>query len=346
MQYLTDKQEFEISKVLFYPFINASSSDYNTIYTAEVTSAEKAVCLGMKTCFITFDQPLYMKARDILAATLISDETFIVIRLGGFHMLMSFMGCIGYIMEGSDINQVLSLIYTEKTVDHILYGHAYARAVRAHVLLQLALSRIIFKHLESEKDFTVLLGSNSDFFSKCNTLQTETVHVADILENNEFKQWAEIFEKRLREIENKGKTAKLWISYFRMVSIVKDFIVTEKMGDWALHLRCVELMIPYFHSAGHFPYAKSSQIYLQDMQELKQKMDPDSPLANLQKKCFTARRTDNFFAGIHTDQTIEQTFMKSMSVESGPFRRGATDSVVHQCHRAGEVNFFYVWSFD
>ncbi|XP_018372446.1 PREDICTED: uncharacterized protein LOC108767205 [Trachymyrmex cornetzi] len=59
-------------------------------------------------------------------------------------------------------------------------------------------------------------------------------------------------------------------------------------------------------------------------------MDPEEYNKFTKEMCFTARRTDNFFAGIHTDQTIEQTLMKSMSVEGGPFRRGATDSVVYQ----------------
>jgi len=34
-----------------------------------------------------------------------------------------------------------------------------------------------------------------------------------------------------------------------MVSLFKDFISAERMGDWDLHLRTVELMIPFFHAA-------------------------------------------------------------------------------------------------
>ncbi|GFS53921.1 uncharacterized protein TNIN_371051 [Trichonephila inaurata madagascariensis] len=37
-----------------------------------------------------------------------------------------------------------------------------------------------------------------------------------------------------------------------------------------------------------------------------------------------------FFSGIANDQTIEQTLMKGMSVEGGPFKRGATESVVYK----------------
>ena len=64
-----------------------------------------------------------------MSALFLTDQVLVIIRLGGFHTLMSFMGSIGYIMGGSGIKEVLSLIYAENTVD-ILSGHAYARAIQ------------------------------------------------------------------------------------------------------------------------------------------------------------------------------------------------------------------------
>ena len=97
---------------------------------------------------------------------------------------------------------------------------------------------------------------------------------------------------------------------------------------WNLHLQTSELMLPYFHAAGHLPYAKSLQVYIQDMKELSNKMDPVEYKKLTQDSFFTVRRSNKFVVGIHSDQTIEQTLMKSMKVEGGPFRSGATDSVV------------------
>lgn len=37
-----------------------------------------------------------------------------------------------------------------------------------------------------------------------------------------------------------------------------------------------------------------------------------------------------FFFLESTDQTIEQTLMKSMSVEGGPFKRGVTENIVYK----------------
>lgn len=52
------------------------------------------------------------------------------------------------------------------------------------------------------------------------------------------------------------------------------------------------------------------------------------------KQNHSVRRSDLYFAKISTDQTIEQTLMKTMKIEGGPFRRGATPSVVFKWIRA------------
>jgi hypothetical protein len=54
-----------------------------------------------------------------------------------------------------------------------------------------------------------------------------------------------------------------------MVSIAKEFLTAERMGDWQAHLNITE-MRPYFHASGHFPHAKSAHLYLQDMLQLQQ----------------------------------------------------------------------------
>jgi len=50
------------------------------------------------------------KDRKIVESTIIM-ELKIVVSLGGVHLLMSFMGAIGYIMEGSGLKELWSTIY-------------------------------------------------------------------------------------------------------------------------------------------------------------------------------------------------------------------------------------------
>ncbi|KAL4718413.1 hypothetical protein ACJJTC_016034 [Scirpophaga incertulas] len=132
---------------------NYDGSKINSV--GKLKTKEDAKRYGHDYCVITFDQPLYAKAREIVsAAPEESDLSKIIVRLGGFYLLMSFFGAIGYIMQGSGIKEVLSLIYAPYSLEKMLNGHAYARAVRAHTLLHLTLATIISKELvlDSEID--------------------------------------------------------------------------------------------------------------------------------------------------------------------------------------------------
>ncbi|GBM22601.1 hypothetical protein AVEN_182200-1 [Araneus ventricosus] len=213
-------------------------------------------------CIVTFDQPLHTKAREVLsAAPEGSDLSKIVIRLGGFHLLSSFFGAIGYIMQGSGIKEVLSLIYAPNSSDKMLTEYA---CVIAHTLLHLTLATIISKELVIDDDMEANLQNTIE------DVKNNTISCNDI-ENCDEKTEALLDQcnKKLKQYEGRGSTGKLWIQYFHMVSFAKEFIRAERMGDWQAHLNCVKEMIPYFHASWHFPYAKFTYLHLQQQLLLK-----------------------------------------------------------------------------
>ena len=55
----------------------------------------------------------------------------VIIMLGNFHTIMNLLGCIGSLIDGSG----LSTIYAENTVNHMLSGKAYFRALRGHLIV-------------------------------------------------------------------------------------------------------------------------------------------------------------------------------------------------------------------
>ena len=88
-------------------------------------------------------------------------------------------------------------------------------------------------------------------------------------------------------------------------------------------------MLPYFHASGHFLYAKSAQLYLQDMFGLKERITSKEFEDFVQKGYFTIRRSEKFWSGIWSDMTIEQTLMRSMKSCGGlTHGRGMTDSML------------------
>ena len=60
---------------------------------------------------VTFDQPLYWKALTITQQEAEDSKLkSVVLILGDLHTQMSFLGCIGYIMAGSGIEDILELV--------------------------------------------------------------------------------------------------------------------------------------------------------------------------------------------------------------------------------------------
>lgn len=56
--------------------------------------------------------------------------------------------------------------------------------------------------------------------------------------------------KKLDNLENKRVTTKLWVTFYHMVTIVKNFVAAEQSGDWSLHLQCIQEVLP-FTFTGH-----------------------------------------------------------------------------------------------
>ena len=104
-------------RVLILPFTLGLPSVFSDLlYVRKVNS--------MKTLFVTFDQPLYIKARKIVRyfPDLFKD---CLMKLGEFHLIMSYLRCIGYIMSGSGLNDLWSTVYAEcSTLDLLVHTHS------------------------------------------------------------------------------------------------------------------------------------------------------------------------------------------------------------------------------
>ncbi|CAB4000917.1 Hypothetical predicted protein [Paramuricea clavata] len=121
------------SEVLLLPIIDLNPSDESCIYSTLVYIEDQAEKLDIPTPCITFDQPLWLKATDIIKAKSMK----IVFRLGGCHTMMSFMGGIGSMMKCSWLKEALETVYGPNAVIHIMSGKAFSRALRGHLLLGL-----------------------------------------------------------------------------------------------------------------------------------------------------------------------------------------------------------------
>ena len=121
------------SFIEYLPIIDGKPDSYSTVYTTLKT------CLNTsksKPIIITFDLPLWVKAMRIV----LEMKMPVIVRLGGFHLLKSYLGCIGYIMKDSGLEELVQLIYPgSESIEHIMSGGAYYKALRVHFLIDAAL---------------------------------------------------------------------------------------------------------------------------------------------------------------------------------------------------------------
>ena len=244
----------------------------------------------------------------------------VFVHLGGFYQLMSFVGSIGKVMEGSGLRSALETIYSPVTVGHMFTGMAYSRAVRGHILCASAVQSLILeefwstlgavdqlalqKYYESDDPSTFV---NEDFAIKLTT-------------------W---METKYKELSKSSRTSAFWLKYVKYVYLVQEFILAERerVHDWNLYVLVTKPTLNLFAATEHNNYAKSCRLYLQSILDLE---------TNYPKACdqfmevqHTVRRTEKKWTGIWTDLSIEQTLIKSLKGRAGVLGRGITENVMH-----------------
>ncbi len=196
---------------------------------------------------------------------------------------------------------------------HALSGKAYARAIRAHFIIALALNSLLFGDILDDTDVAKLEASYTEA-----TQSDFTSNDRDLI-----KEVAEKLSKHVKTLET-SQTAKLWLLYIDLVEIAQTFIKAERTGSWHLHLQCVRDMLTYVAASGHNLYCKSGRLYLQDMSNLH--VTHPRTYAQFMKGLHVIRRSHKFWAGLSTDLAIEQILMRSMKCQGGLTRsRGIND---------------------
>ena len=331
MQQVTCGPHSSVAHIDLHPVIDLSPNDESCVYSTLLYVDGQARLLGLPVTCITFDQPLWLKAVDICLA----NDLNIVCRLGGFHLLMSFLGCIGHIMAGAGLEDIFLLNYGPNTVQHMMSGKAFDRAVRGHLLLERALMQLLLElvlgDVSSPEGGQLSSSELQDLHAVCTAVMQAEVDADNSLllcSDTVVKVSCMVADLKCR-LSTQSRTGRLWIQYLSFIQMFKNFIIAERTGNWHLHLSTTADMLCVFAAAGHQNYAKSARLYVQMMNQL-----PVSHpwLYEQFVTCgfHTVRRTDRFWAGLSTDLLIEQTLMKSLKSQPGlTHGRGMTEPVRH-----------------
>ena len=242
MQTSVKGANYHISDIQIVPFINLDPKKPETIFTAmdfaqsQMQKLYPSVGLGKKQqAAVTLDQNLHEPLDDIWLANRVRFNQ-IFPRLGGFHKLMSFMGGIGFIMKGSGLEELFTEVYASNTVEHMMSGKAYARALRGHMLVSTALVKLMFELRPG-----CLTGISKESIQTLHTYLMEGACNEDQLQQQQTARKVNcILDDLLRDLASESDTATLWISYLIQTQVMRLFRFAERTGDFELHLHCVQ----------------------------------------------------------------------------------------------------------
>ena len=174
------------SETILMPMIDLDPNDLSCIYSTLKFVTKQARKKNF-TAILTLDQPLFWKASQIVDSE--KDDPDIkeaIIKIGGLHLEISFLGSIGHLMGGTGLNELLGCVYAENTVPHLLSGKAFSRAIRGHLLTSAALNALLMSEAlgvplptESESQ-----SSNSNDDTDISSVSSGTAEVGRTENNN------------------------------------------------------------------------------------------------------------------------------------------------------------------
>ncbi|KAJ8867232.1 hypothetical protein PR048_031031 [Dryococelus australis] len=184
--------DFHSTKVTALPFINMEPGNLSTINSALLfASKEECIQRGHQSCYLAFDQPLYSKAIEIATFKESQNLNNVIVRLGGFHILM-FLGAIGDVMSGDGIEELFREVYAKEFVTHMIK------------LLQ----QLCWKNLP------IWMTTSREKF------QTNKMKQDDLILCGYMRLLLTSVDNIVSSFSEKSRTAKLWIEYYNQSDMV------------------------------------------------------------------------------------------------------------------------------
>ena len=146
----------------------ANHIEYQSIIDGDPNHPSK-ICTAILRCIgkekpnisvITFDLPIWLKSVDLI----LSRNFPIILRLGEFYLLKSFLGTFGAIFADSGLRDIVQLIYPgEIAADSIVNGNSYDKAIKVHFLIEAA----IIQHVVRRRVYRRRVISNGEICEQC-----------------------------------------------------------------------------------------------------------------------------------------------------------------------------------
>ena len=149
------------SKVTYLPLIDKTPSDPSTILTVMHEAERITLQRSQEFTVFTLDQQLYKVALDVIWSDVLR-WSHIIPRLGGMHCLISFIGCVGVLMENSSLVPWLQSAFA--SVPKVMTGTKFPMNMRTlcFAVMELLKGSIddVYSNEDLEKRMEDLIGKS------------------------------------------------------------------------------------------------------------------------------------------------------------------------------------------
>lgn len=308
--------------VFYLPAIDKSPTEMSTIQEVLKQIKLKSEAMGLDCADAVFDHAIYSKALEVVTDPKNKNfKNFINLRMGGFHACLTFIAVIGKRFSDAGLRDIIveAELVGSGSIDGVLRGKQYNRAMRAIKIVYEALQRLKFEAFEawiqSENKLDILDGfiESNELSRLIKKIDSETM-VATMNKSDAIFNLYEEFENWINE-GNLGPLAIFWQSFIEMVQTLLDYIKSMRTGNWSLHLQSMEQMLQWFHAYDHVNYARHFTYCWSSQQKLAEKHP--SIHEEFLKGNFCCKRVPGKFNMLPPDQVIEQTVNKEQKGPGG-----------------------------
>ena len=219
---------------------SATTIAYGLIHPASPTNADVVensldyiidVTLKLGNQFVvhTCDQAIYDIAYG-LKVKKTHKYSKLILRLGGFHLALNFMGAIGHIMQGTGLEQVLveGRVCTTGVVKRIMAGKDYYDILQAYTIVQTAMFQLMWEEFETWLLHQVDVP-DLNMISNCiegillAVEDNNSDKVIDLVDKPDIQQNLNQILHLLDNFKESiciSTTAKLWLMFIEMVDII------------------------------------------------------------------------------------------------------------------------------
>ncbi|KAJ8030514.1 hypothetical protein HOLleu_26961 [Holothuria leucospilota] len=306
------KETLQKSAIHYLPVVEAPPTEMTTINTILQRSISIADKLHLEHIVLVFDQAIYAKIQEIRwAREGLMQRT--VVRLGEFHICMSYMGIIGKRFSDAGLRDILieSGVVAQGSINSVLSGHHYNRAVHSY--------KLMFEAMEKLR-FTVFLDNlTEEQVERYSCVLQEPTSIQQLLaiKFQDVSDLMACYDAFVKKRNQESPTFALWSSFIDMVQLLLVFLRATRDSDWNLHLAAIRLMIPWFFAYDRMNYSRYLPAYWLEMVNL-QATHPKCYEELSKRGEWTVQRQDRYsFSSIACDQAIEQTCNRDCKTRGG-----------------------------